>query len=488
MLGPTLTGCSSLNLQPQWAASRLRMNDVSIADVLGPEERRLRTVARERFERDRDKAPPDLLAQFAELDAAQKLYDAGEYAQAEQAFKAALAKAAPSRRGMVRGWFNRHQFDIDPEQSPVEEDALFMIAQCQFKQGRLAAAEESYAALLKRYPSTRHLDTTSRQLFRIAREWLGFPDERDQEIVQVAYGEKSPSIEQRQQGVGGGWLPNFRDKTRPAFDVDGHALEALKLIWLHDAAGPLADDALMMAANYHVRKGNFIDAAQHYRLLQEQFPDSPHFKDSLMLGSHVLLASYNGAGYDPSPLEEAKKLKLMALQYPDVESTDRERLQQELDEIAEAEVAPLWKEIEFYMTKRQWDSVILHCNYLINKHPNSRYARMAAAAKQDVETRHKPQPGWGGLGGLSSAPRPAPASPPTPPAMSGAQDLTQPRPAPGPEPRRMMDRFLRRAEQPPKLQPVESEPPSAAPAPGPDSAGVDSSGRVRLQSPGVRPW
>ncbi len=475
------SGCSTLNLQPQWAASRLRMNDVSITDVQGPEERRLRTVTRDRFSRDREAAPPDLAAQFAELEAAQNLYDAGRYAEAERAYQAVLAKAAP-KQGITRGLFNRHQFDLDPQESPVEEDALFMIAQCQFKQGRLAAAEESYSALLKRYPSTRHLDVVSRQLFRIAREWLGFPDEQDREIVQVAYGERPPTLEQRRERPGG-WLPNFRDKSRPAFDVDGHALAALKLIWLHDAAGPLADDALMMAANYHLRKGNYIDAAQHYRLLQEQFPDSPHFKDSLMLGSHVLLASYNGPGYDPSPLEEAKKLKLLALQYPDIDPEDRQRIETELDQIAEAEVAPLWKEIEFYMAKRQWESVILHCNYLINKHPQSKYARMAAAVKQDVEARHKPRAGWLQTGGPPRGGSPPSAAAPPPSANSEAHDVTSPPPAS--EPRRLFDRFLRRAEEPPQLQPVvpdQTSFPSAAPNSTPPQTEPEA-GRVRLQSP-----
>jgi len=514
LLACCLVGCGTLDIAPKWASSRLRMNDVSIAGEQGPEERRLRTVAHERFQRDRDLAPPDLAVQFAELEAAQKLYDSGRFPEAEQAYQAALKKYAP-RKGMVRGLFNRHQFDLDPQMSPVEEDALFMLGQSRFKQGKLAGAEESYSALLAKYPSTRHLDTVSRQLFRISREWLGFPDEQDSEIAQVAYGEKIPTLEQR-RNRDSGWFPNLRDKTRPTFDLDGHALEALKLIWLHDSAGPLADDALMMAANYHLRQGNVIDAAQHYRLLQEQFPDSPHFKDSLMLGSHVLLASYNGAAYDPSPLEEAKQLKLMALQYPDLDADDRARIEQELDELAEAEVAPLWKEIEFYIAKRQRDSVILHCNYLINKHPNSKYARMAAVVKADYEGTPRSAIRWPQAPAALTErqprlPRPDPAparAPAEAPAMSGAQDLTQPEgspvydppadrtPSPPPgeavpatpppqEPRRYFDRFLRRADQPPGLQPV--SPPTA-----PDStnsfreavpAGAESTGRVRLQSP-----
>lgn len=483
-----------MDLRPKWALNRLRMDDVSIADVQGPEERRLRTISRAR---DQQEAPnADMASLFAGLKHAEDLYNEGRYAEAEQAYQVVREQATP-RRGFRRGLFNRHQFQEELEQSPIEEDAIFGVAQCQFKQGELANAEESYAALLKEYPSTRHLDTVSRQLFRIAREWLGFPDSNDQEIVQVAYGESPPTIEQRRERTNG-WVPRLRDKTRPSFDVDGRALGALRLIWLHDAAGPLADDALMMAANYHTRTGDTIAAAQHYRLLQEQFPDSTHFKDSLMLGSHVLLASYNGAGYDPSPLEEAKQLKLMALQYPDLSDEDRARIEQELEQITESELEPLWKEVQFYVTKRQPESVVLHCNYIINKYPNSKYARMAADLRAKITGEQKLPQGWPYVSQPAVADAeeadPEPQQPPQ--AYLDAQDVTEPnasQPESTPqEPRRFLPRFLRPVEKTPELQPVDPEaesPPETAPAtPSPAPlADEESAGRVRLQSPSLTP-
>ncbi|MFV0443714.1 MAG: tetratricopeptide repeat protein [Planctomycetaceae bacterium] len=461
--------------EPGWARRRLRMDDVSIADVQGPEERRLRTVTHERGSRDVAEAPTaDVAALFARLKKADDLYDEGEYAQAEQIYRVVRDEATP-HRGLRKGLFNRHQFQEELEQSPIEEDAIFGVAQCEFMQGKLANAEETYAALLREYPSTRHLDSVSRQLFRIAREWLGFPDSNDSEIVQVAYGDKAPTVEQRRDRKAG-WVPNFSDKSRPRFDVNGRALGALRLIWLHDAAGPLADDALMMAANYHTREGDFVAAAQHYRLLQEQFPNSPHFKDSLLLGSHVLLASYNGAGYDPSPLEQSKQLKLMALQYPDLDREDRARLEEELDKITEAEIEPLWKNVQFYRTKRQPESVLLYANMIINKYPNSRYARMAADVRSEL-TGGQPLPsGWPYV----SQPPVAKTQANEPAATDGAADVTQPEAAG--EARRYLPRFMRPVEKQPELQPI--EPDSAATSNQTEAAtDLQSSGRVRLQSP-----
>lgn len=437
-------GCGSKSLQPAWAKSKLGMEDISIADVQGPEQRRLQTVAHEQMVSDGAGYEGTPLADgFRKLEAAQQLYNQGRYAESEKAFDTiAKETQGPWWNRSTKGIFARRGDDLSSlSDSPVEEDALFMKAQSQFMQGHLAVADRSYAELLRKFPSTRHLDTVSKQLFRISREWLGFPDADDKQLVAAIYGDKAaPTMEQRRQSRGG-WLPNLRDKSRPSFDADGRALAALRLIWLHDASGPLADDALMMAANHYVRQGNHVDAAQHYRLLREQFPDSPHMKEALLLGSHVILASYNGPGYDPSPLEEAKELKLLALQFPGMPEEDRQRLQGELERLKEAEVEPLWKEVEFYLRKRQPESVLLQCNYIINKHPNSRYARMAAELKQRMEADGRLPPHW---------PYVAPQGQAAAPSATGSSS------------RSMMNRLLRRADEAPQLQPVEPGPASNA--------------------------
>lgn len=485
---PLLSGCRGMDLQPAWARSRLGMEGISINDVKGPEQRRLETTNRDRVHHDKaEYASTPLAAQFVELEAAQQLYDQKQFAQAERAFKSVRKHSrGPWYARNSKGIFRSRHKDLEEFQSPIEEDSQFMIAQSQFMQGHFANAVDSYELLLKDYPSTRHLDTVSRQLFRISREWLQVPDATDAELVRVAYGENAnPTVEQR-KNRGGGWFPNFTDDSRPAFDADGKALAALRLIWLHDAAGPLADDALMLAGNHYLAAGNHVEAAQHYRLLREQFPDSQHLKDALLLGSHVTLASYNGPGYDPSPLEEAKELKLLALQYPDLSEEDRTRLQGELDRIQEAEVEPLWKQVEFYMAKRQPESVVLQCNYIINKHPTSRFAKMAAGLKQQLESKGKSAPAsWPYVAPQGAAP----ALQATAPSASGSPE----------ESKSKFGRLLRRTEEPPKLQPVdESHPPArespympqpaASPASGAgqapslfDDAPPQAPGRARVQ-------
>ena len=292
----------------------------------------------------------------------------------------------------------------------------------------------------------------------------------------MAYNESSaPTLQQRRAPKTG---ISFRDKSRPILDVEGQALGGLRLIWLHDAAGPLADDALMMVANHHLRRGDYVQAAQHYRLLREQFPDSPHMQDALLLGSHVSLASYNGPGYDPGPLEEAKELKQIALAFPNLSDEERRRLESELMKIQEAEVEPHWKEIEFYLAKRQPEAVELHCNYLINKHPNSKYAKMAWDVLEDLRKKGQlPRRSFNrGSTGVDIAE--IPQSPTDTnrdrTGSIGGLDLTAPEVTESPESGesgRRFGRLLRRAEREPELR-----------SPDEETEAPQQAGRVRLQS------
>ena len=288
----------------------------------------------------------------------------------------------------------------------IEEDALFMLAESQFQQTHYADAQNSYEELLKKYPSTRHLDQVTRQLFRIARYWLNFDEDITKSgdaAIQLASGEnrnaKQPSGRQASAMDRVPVLPNLTDKSRPLFDTYGRGEQALRSVWLHDATGPLADDALMMAANHNLRTANYVEAARLYTLLREQYPDSPHIKDAYLLGSHVALASYEGAAYDGTPLDQSKKLKqnLLTL-FPETTPEQREQLQREIEVLEKAEIERLWNLVEYYQVKQVDSAIALHCNLLINTYPDSEYAARArkvlAQIEQKIQNSQQSQPWW----------------------------------------------------------------------------------------------
>jgi hypothetical protein len=166
----------------------------------------------------------------------------------------------------------------------------------------------------------------------------------------------------------------------------------------------------------------------------------------------VTLATYQGPSYDSRPLHEARGLKETAQQiFPDLDPEQARLLQEELDRIAEEEVAREWEKIEYYLRKDQPASVALHCNYLLHHYPNSHYAGQARQLLAQLE-RDGVMVNPIGTG----APQGVPAGPQA---------------APPEEDRNWWPNFLRRSEEPPELapppQPLDDAPPEQAPAPVP---------------------
>lgn len=380
------SGCS------MFGRGKLAGDDLaSIDDVRGPAERRLQQVAYETTaavaSRESDPA----------LIAAKEIFTAGDYEKAEKAYKTILGRYRPDsvRRtfGSTKSLLGKKSADdraIEAYGSPIEQECLFMIAECQFARRDFKQAEESYGRLLRRYPATRHLDTVSNRTYTIARHWLGFPPAKvaagpsgsPDDIQQVVFTDVQQSSDPAIAPESSAWL-NLTDGTKPTFDTTGRALNALKSIWLNDPTGPLADDALILTANHYYRAGDPVEAARYYELLREQYPDSPHLKNAYLLESHVRLISYAGDRYDDTNLEESAKLKQASLQmFPDLESDQRQQLSKELSQIEDAMIAREWSLVELYRQKNRPAAIRLHCNAIINQYPDSRYADRARAMLQ----------------------------------------------------------------------------------------------------------
>src|SRR5690606_363411 len=158
-------------------------------------------------------------------------------------------------------------------------------------------------------------------------------------------------------------------------DTSGNALAALKSIWMNDPTGPLADDAVMLAASHYARQEDWVEADRMFTLLREQFPQSPHVQTAFELGSHVKLMSYQGAAYDGKTLDDAEKLKRSLKQlYP---NADQARIELELSKIEIARAARIWEQVVFYQRKNLPRSVAVNCHLLLKRFPNSPYAEPA---------------------------------------------------------------------------------------------------------------
>ena len=301
-----------------------------------------------------------------------------EYEQAMALYKAKKFKAAEKKAEAIAKKYKN---------SPVREDALFLVAEAQFAQKRYSWAQDSYDLLVKEFPSTRYQETRNKRLFTIARYWLQDPQYVTADNVKLAAfnptgSQRRPTVKAKRKT--GGFditrtvpiFPNFWDRTRPVFDTEGRALQALKSIWQNDPTGSLADDALMLEAGYHLRNGNYLEADRIYDILRDEYSKSPHAENAYVLGAYVKQASYQGPQYDAKVLQETAELKKSTLRlYP--KHPDRERMLRDLRRIKIAKAASDWDYVRFYRRKNRPKSVAVYCREILRNYPDTEYAGRA---------------------------------------------------------------------------------------------------------------
>ena len=244
-------------------------------------------------------------------------------------------------------------------------------------------------------------------------------------------------------------VPNFFDKSRPVFDTNGNALKALKSVWLHDPLGPLADDALMLTAVYHIRKGQLRDADHYLDVLRREYPKSEHTQTAFVVGSHIKLASYQGPRYDGRDLVDADDLIHSTLNlYPDL--PDREELKSELLKIRDQGADRHWSRAEYYRRRDKPQSEAIYLESILKDFPESPIAQKAAARLQELGPKY-----WTGM--LEHYPSTQPAANSTPPRAS-----VSPPPA-AKKPATESPQIRRPAATPAKLPPETDKAPPSTP-------------------------
>lgn len=306
---------------------------------------------------------------------AQSLYESGNYVEAAKVFTVVAKERNPKKFRL----FSRSSDKDRPVYDPLREEAVFYLAECEFMQNRLVRANDQYRLLVKDFPQSRYLDESTRRMFDIAQRWLEVDDFASPgEIQQVSFDGtyKDPLSIKKPEKKRYGFLPNLTDPSKPAMDKSGHAVETLKTIWLNDPTGPLADDALMLAATHHLRTGRYRESARLLKILREEFPKSPHLKNAFVIGSQVELMSYQGSSYDEQNLLEAQDLKESSLRlFPGLENSDR--LRGELKRIDDERGKREWDRILYWEKKKKPKAVAIYCRELLQHFPKSRYAALA---------------------------------------------------------------------------------------------------------------
>ena len=251
--------------------------------------------------------------------------------------------------------------------SPLEEDAFFYEAECQFFTDRYSHANDSYSELLKKYPSSRYLDRAIARQFAIADYW-----------------EKSERANPH-------WVvtPNFTDKTRPWFDTEGNALALWDHVRLKDPTGPLADSAIMATGNAHFLNGHWEEADYYYTLLRKDYPKSKFQVQAHLLDLQCKLKKYQGPEYDGTPLKEADQLvDQMLRQFPNELQGERERLLAAKTDVRGQLAYRDLLRAEFYAKNDYYGAARVYYASIVKDYPNSNAAQLA----QERINSYKDQP------------------------------------------------------------------------------------------------
>jgi TolA-binding protein len=324
---------------------------VSIKDIYGPAGRHAKNLV-EQAKRDVKGDPQVGLEEF---NAARKMYEEQNYVAARKAFKAIVKK-------------------YKKKSEPIEEDAMFYLAECDFQLKHYPSAQDGYDELFKKYPTSKYLEQSVKRLYAIARYWLNSPKPASEiELASFTDENGEERLDQLREAYEPGDFrlkPNFTDRTRPVFDTPGRAMQALRSVWLHDSNGPLASKALMTQALYHLRKRDYREADTYFSQIRESYGQSEYAQAAYVLGAHASLKSYLGSHYDGKQLEEAKKLTKTATRLFN-EIPQRPKLENDLRKIDAEEIEREWQRVLYYKKRREKVSVAVYCEWIVEKFPDS---------------------------------------------------------------------------------------------------------------------
>jgi TolA-binding protein len=246
----------------------------------------------------------------------------------------------------------------------IEEDSLFMEAESWYKLGWIPKAQDTYAQLLNKHPTTRHLPDAIQRTYDIAYHWL-------EDSRRRAMGEKGTHSAASR-------YVNLFDWSRPIFDTDGRAIQAIETIQQYDPFGPLADDAAMMAGAQKFMSGEYVQAAGYYERLATDQPKSKYAARALMLGAQAYLRAYQGPNYDGADLDHAHRLTKLALSRArELSAEDRQRLESDLRVIHLEQAKRDFASAEHYLKLRQPQSARYYFDLVRTKYPDTDWARRA---------------------------------------------------------------------------------------------------------------
>ena len=269
-----------------------------------------------------------------QLGEAMKLFQQGKLAEAEKAF----AQIAKKRKG-----------------TPWGEKAQYYLAEAQYQGKKYVNANDSYERLFADYPGTEFLDKAVSREYSLAQIWL------NQGNAKAKPEEAMP------------WYSRFTGQ-QPLIDTRGTGLKALEHVRHHDPTGPLADDAVLQIADYHMASGDYESAALYYDQLVNDHMKSPFLQKAQLAAIDARIKGYMGPEYDGAGLEKARELiKQTMSSFPDRQAS-YDNLYHTLDVINDQEAERTFKVGDYYKRTGKVTSAEFYFGKIPQRWPNSPWA------------------------------------------------------------------------------------------------------------------
>jgi TolA-binding protein len=250
--------------------------------------------------------------------------------------------------------------------STLEEDAMFLRAECYFFVDRYAKANDWYGELIKKYTNTRHLNKTVGRQYDIARYW----QQLDEKYRRWAL------------------IPNLVDRTQPMFDTGGHAINTFNDVRVNDPHGPFAEAAIMADANIYFKRHNYEDADYYYSLLRTEYPKSKYQLDAHLLGLQCKLRKYQGPDYNGKPLEEGEQLTDQMLVQFSRELTDIGEREQVVKAKAEIRAQRATRDIrlaQYFDNGKYYGAARVYYAQVLKDYPQTPFAEEAKTRLAQIE-------------------------------------------------------------------------------------------------------
>jgi outer membrane protein assembly factor BamD (BamD/ComL family) len=371
-----LTGCATGGFTPPWRSAEVKKKDdpkdapIIQAGLTTP---RLGVI------------DPEMQRQF---DVAKDLFEQKKFTEAEPLFHklGETSSAAWWQFGMLAPSENNSEDDDAKKKekkkhkgpNPIAEGALYYEAECQRMQKNYREAEFTYTKVLADYPRSQYAIRVCQGLFQIADYWLE-PTRRQMDQYQ-------------EQLAGKRWFVTpalyFNwGKDMPMLDAEGHAIQALNTVRLHDIKGPMGEKALLYLGTIHFFRQDYKEADFYFAQLYQEYPNSVHAAKAVKQSVICKQLMTGGSIYDCRGVEESKKLLMTAMgAYPEL-AKEEQWIENQLKSINIQQADRDLKIAEFYQRTGHPGAAFFYYELVCRRYPNTSYCATANQRKSDLRVQ-----------------------------------------------------------------------------------------------------